>query len=262
MALLFASLFSQLAFSQVLNMKTDFIPNSLDSNNFYISYGLGYLIPKKEKNLVFQKSLLRDEVVDGNRLTRGSMEMVLFLIKRYDRELCPHFIFKLDFIPSIYLSSRFGLGVSSRSLNSSVGFFYGNYYRRVIYESNFITRRKRSFEDYPLNGFYVQSSSDRATFYFSLAFEKTHNFYSTRSSLKIGESLTLGKKGSILRSVESVTSFESISGFGAGLSLSFFENSHIDVLWIIPDRVDIDEQARLKNKLTSGVFIGFAYYVN
>ncbi len=260
-ALLFPSLFSPLAFSQVLNMKPDFLPNEVDSNNFYVYYSVGYFIPKKETT-TFQKSRLRDEAIQGPRLTKGEIEMVCFPSNKYDREIQPHARVKIDVVPSIYLSSSFGLGVSSKSLNSSLGIFYGNYYRRVPVDGNFITRRKRSFEAYPLTGFYLQSSSNRASFYFSLAFEKTHKFWSTRTGIKVGESLTLGHKGSLLRSTQAVASFESLSGAGLGVSFSPFNNLRIDILVIDPIDPEVEENARNQYKLTSGVMVSVAYCVN
>jgi hypothetical protein len=189
------------------------------------------------------------------------MEMLLFPMMKYHKEFHPHVFLRLDVLTYGYLSSRFGLGVSSRSLNSSMGVFHGNYHRRVPYESNFITRRKRSFENYPLSGFYIQSSSEYASFLFSVAFERTHNFYSTRLSGKVGEILHFGEKGSPIRTSEVVMIHETLTGLGFGLSVSPFYRSRLEVLWIIPDREDVYEQARIQNKLSQGVMTSFSYFV-
>lgn len=260
-AVLFASLFSPLAFSQVLNMKTDFLPNPVDNNNFYVYYSVGYFIPKKETT-TFQKSRLKDDAIQGARFTKGEIEIICFPSKKYDREIQPHARVKIDFVPSIYLSSSFCFGFSSKSLGSSFGVSCGNYQRRVPVGGNFTTRRKRSFEAYPLFGFYLQSSSNRASFYFSLAFEKTHQFWSTRTGIKVGESLNLGHKGSLLRSTQAVASFESLSGAGLGISFSPFKNLRIDILVVDPIDPEVEESARNQYKLTPGVMVRVAYYVN
>jgi hypothetical protein len=246
---------------ETLNDRSDFIPNKVDSNFFYCSFDLSLVFPTAKEN-AFQKYRLREDAVKGNRLFKGEMEMLLFPMTRYEGKYHPHCFVRIDLVPSFYLSSRLGVGISSKRLGSSVGIFHGTYYRRVPYESNFITRRKRSFENYPLSGFYLQSSTEYANFFFSIAFEKTHNFYSTRSEIVLGEMLLLGDKDSQIRTLGVMMSYETFTGFGVGASISLFEGSRVDVSWIIPDNADVEEQARIQHKLAEGVLVSFRYYVN
>ncbi len=245
----------------VLNMRTGFVPNVLDSNNFYYSVSFSYIVPKKEAT-TFQKSRLREDAIQGNRLTKAKMEMVLFPLTKYKQDIHPHLFVRLDMIPSSYLSSRFGAGVSSKKLQSSLGVFYGTYYRRVPYESNFITRRKRSFENYNLTGVYLQSSSVDANFFFALALEKTHTFISARVGIVAGNFLCLGEAGSRLRTLEGVMHYETLSGFGLGAAVAPFDGMRFETLWVVPDPRDVEEQARLQTKLTRGVLVSVSYFVN
>lgn len=259
----FFFVFSPAFCQEVLNMRTDFIPNEVDSNNVYVCFSLSYIIPKAKEETTFQKSIQREDVQKGNRLMKAEMEMVLFPFVKYENEFHPHAFVRLDVLPSSgYLSSRFGIGLSSKTLNSSVGFFHGNYYRRVPYEANFITRRKRSFEAYGLSGLYLQSSSTYANFHFSMAFEKTHIFTSTRVGGRVGEILKLGEVNSQLRTTEVVMNYESLTGIGFGLSASPFERARLEILRIIPDQEDVNEQMRIQNKLSSGFLISMSYFVD
>lgn len=254
-----SSLFSQ----EVFNMRTDFVPNEVDSNNVYVYFSFSYVIPKAKEETTFQKSLQREDTQKGNRLTKAEMEIVLFPFVKYEKEFHPHAFVRLDALPSSgYLSSRFGVGLSSKTLNSSAGFFHGNYYRRVPYEANLITRRKRSFENYNLSGFYVQSSSVYANFHFSMAFEKTHIFTSTRLGGRLCEILKLGEVGSRLRTAEVVMNYESLTGIGVGLSASPFDRARLEVLWVKPDAEDVYEQMRIQNKLSSGFLVSMCYFVD
>lgn len=246
---------------ETLNDRPDFIPNQVDSNFFYCSFDLSFVFPTATEN-DFQKYRLREDAVKGNRLFKGEMEMLLFPMTRYDSRYHPHCFVRIDLVPSFYLSSRLGFGISSKRWGSSLGIFHGTYYRRVPYESNFVTRRKRSFENYPLSGLYLQSSTKYANFFFSVALEKTHNFYSTRSEIVLGELLFLGDKDSQIRTLGVVMSYETLTGFGVGTSISLFERSRLDVSWIIPDNADVEEQARIQHKLAEGVMVSFRYYVN
>lgn len=218
-------------------------------------------MPKGSTN-DFQKSVLREDAIKGNRLTRAQMEMILFPSKKYEREFQEHLVFQVKALPSSYLSSWFGAGVTSKSLSSSLGVFYGTYHRRVPYESNFVTRRKRSFENYNLAGFYLESRSDDASFTFSMAFEKTNTFVCTRVGMSVGGLLFPSRSNLGLPSLEAVVSYESLSGAGAGLALCPFDQAMFQVLYVVPDEADVFEQARLQTKLTPGLEISLRYYVD
>lgn len=249
------------AFSQE---KTDDVPNAVDSNNVSWTYSLSYFVPYNKAN-DFQKKILRQDAIQGNRISKAQMEMVLFPLNKYDSELQPHFLFRVDVVPSVYLSSRFGVGITSKSKHSSLGGFYGTYYRRVVNESNFTTRRKRNFENYNLYGFYLKSSSDKASFNFSMAFEKTHTYISTRASINVGNLIfrkSQSQNANALKSLEAVCAYEGIYGAGIGLSFSPFDKARIDLLWMNPPQRDIEEQARMQYKLTSGKSITVSYYVD
>ncbi len=256
--MLVVALTSACAFSQE---RTDVIPNEVDSNNFYYFVSVSYIFPDSREN-EFQKSRLRSDAIRGNRLSKAEIEMVLFPSKKYGGEIHPHLILRVDAIPSSYLSSRFGFGITSKSLGSSLGFFYGTYYRRVPYEANFITRRKRSFENYGLWGFYLQSLSDDASFAFSMAFEKTHTFISARVGWNVGQYLTSSELEIGLSTLEAVLSYESLSGAGGGFAIRPFARARIELFRVVPDKADVTEQARLQTKLSPNFKFRLAYYVD
>ncbi|MEZ4103266.1 MAG: hypothetical protein R3B55_01755 [Candidatus Paceibacterota bacterium] len=240
---------------------TDIVPNEVDSNNFFYFVCLSYIVPKSSTTK-FQRKVLRENAVQGNRINKAEIEMVMFPMKRYDQKFHPHIFLRVDAIPSSYLSSRFGFGLTSKPLRSSFGIFYGTYYRRVLYESNFTTRRKKSFENYNLFGLYTQSRSDHVNFSMSLAIEKTHTFLSTRVGGNIGEVLRLGKDGARLRTLETVLSYESLTGSGVGIAFSPVGGSKVEFLRVFPDIQDIIEQARLQKKLTPGFLFRVSFCVN
>ena len=247
-----------LAFSQE---RAYAVPNEVDSNNFYYLFSASYTFPTNKQS-TFQKSRLREDAIQGNRITKMQMEMVLFPSKKYEKEFHEHFFFRVDAIPSSYLSSRFGVGVTSKSLRSSLGFFYGTYYRRVPYEANFITRRKRSFENYGLYGFCLTSHSDDASFAFSMALEKTHAFISSRLGWNVGQYLSSGRGESGMQTLEAVLSYESLSGFGSGLAIRPFARASLEAYYVVPNKDEVFEQARLQIKLTPGTNVRLSYYVD
>lgn len=161
-----------------------------------------------------------------------------------------------------YISSRFGIGVSDRKLNSSIGFFVGQYHRRVPENGNFVTRRKRIFEHHPLRGFYVQSGSEDAYFFFTLIGEENRMFYSTRLASRLGQTLSLGEDGSLLRNLEVVGIAESFTGAGIGVATTSMSRLRLEVIWITPDKSEQIEQARLKYNLSSGWLISLGYQMN
>lgn len=259
--LVFGFISKALISQDLINMRNDFIPNKVDSNNFLYSVGFSYMIPKEKEETTFQKSIIREDAIQGKRLSKAKMEMVLFPSTRYENDIHPHVFLRLDFIPSAYVSSRFGAGISSKQLGSSIGGFYGTYYRRVPYEANFITRRKRSFENYNLGGLYLQSSSDEANFFFSIAFEKTHKFISSRTGFVVGRLLD-GQKLPCLKTTELVMSYESLSGFGLGASIFPVPRMRLEVLGVVPDKEDVFEQARLQTRLAKHVLVSLSYFVD
>lgn len=250
---------SACAFSQ---QRTDVIPNEADSNIFYCYFSASYIFPTGKQD-TFQKSRLRSDAINGNRLSKAEMEMVGFPFMKYDRKFHPHLLFGVKMITPGYLSSQFGFGISTQNSfsSSSVGVFYGTYYRRVTYESNFISRRKRSFENYNLAGFYLQSRSDQGSVSFSMAFEKTHIFVFTRAGFSVGEALSIGKSHSVYRSLELVLGFESLIGASAGLSVTV-DRTRVEVFRFVPDPKDASEQARLQTEHVRGCGVSWSYYVN
>jgi len=255
-------LFSFVSFAQKsLNTRVDFLPNEKDSNNVYILLGSSFVFPFNETTSFQTKSLVTDHQ-KGNRVFQGEMEMLFFPSIKYRNRIEPHVFFRAQAFPMQYLSSAFGFGVSDRKLSSSFGFFVGQYYRHVPYESNFVTRRRKSFEYYPLLGFYLQSSIEDASFLFSLAKEKERTFHSLKVSSRLGRTLSLGKEESLQRSLEIVGVSESFTGNGIGLSVAPLKGLQVCVLLFSPYKSEQEEQARLRNKLSPGLIFYLNYCVN
>lgn len=246
------SVFSQ----ESLNTFTDFLPNQTDSNIFYYHARLGYLLPFKETTS-FQKVSLGPGFNEGNRLFSGSIEMIIFTSFKEEKELLPHFLYRIDFFPNQYLSSRFGFGTSSRKFSSSFGVFAGQYFRRVPYEANFTTRRKRTFEHHPLAGFYLQSSSEHASFVSSFAFERSKTFHSVRVAGHLGH--TFKAKG-LLSDFRAVLLSESYTGTGVGFGL-LSGGTIVEILFVVPDKREQEIEARLRNKLTRGFLINLSHTI-
>lgn len=258
--ILFLALLPVVSFSQeCLNVRSDFLPNEVDSNNFYYYVSGSFIFPSAKSD-PFQKSVLRKDAQKGNRLMKAEMEMLYFTKQDYDDAVLPHVFLRVDVFPSYYLSSRFGAGVSLRSISSSFGLFYGTYYRRVPYEANFVTRRKRSFENYNLYGFYFQSSVKHSSFFTSITVERNYVFHST--SLTVGLGDMVFQKLPVLNTLGVVFSSETFTGYGYGLCVNILPSTRLDISYTTPFETDVFEQARLQNKLAPGVMIGFSHCVN
>jgi hypothetical protein len=239
-----------------LNTHHEFLPSEADSNNFYYYVRAGYVIPFKETTS-FQKNSLGPGFTEGPRLFNSAIEMLLYPSRKYDRELNPHILFRADVFPNQYLSSRFGFGISSRRMGSSFGVFVGQYFRRVPYEANFVTRRKRTFEHYPLHGFYLQSSSKEASFVGSFAFERRNVFHSVRISGNLGD---IANMSGALNGLRLTLLSESYTGSGIGPSI-VFGGTTLETLFIFPDKREQQIEARLRNKLTRGFLVSISHTV-
>lgn len=256
--LLFVLVAKSIYSQECLNLRPDFIPNQVDSNNFYYFVSSSYFLSVGQKNY-FQKKVLKPDASKGDRLMKGELEMLYFVSNKYDASLAPHVFLRVDVFPSFYMSSRFGAGVSFRNLNSSAGLFYGTYYRRVPYDGNFVTRRKKMFDNYNLYGFYLQSSIGYSSLFASLAFEPHKVYHSVMANLAFGEKLFTGKT---LRTLGVVFSSEEFFGQGIGLSIFPMKRTRFHVEYITPKERDSNLQARLQNELSSGFLIGVSHTVN
>ena len=247
-------------FSQEALVTTkQFLPNALDSNNFICRLSLSALFPFDEIT-EFQKQRMDDRAIEGNRIFKGNMEMIYYPSTAYCHRLEPHFFFRAEAIPMQYVSSKLGVGVSDRKLSSSVGFFTGNYLRRVPEGGNFVTRRSRRFDDYPLYGVYLQTVREDVSLFVSVAFERRHLFWSSRIAGRMGH--TLGFSQYRLREMEMVGVYESFTGLGFGFSTELLPGLRADVLSVIPQEDEINEQARLNYKLGRGVMVTLNLSIN
>lgn len=258
--ILFAVLFSWLnAGAQ------EVLPDRSDTGNiqgvFQARFNLSFLIPHKETTDFQAKSL--GDIEPKKRLFRGEMQMLWFVPWwQRDHMFEPQFRFDARAYPGHYISSSMGFGVSCRPLGASIGIFTGQYYRQVPSDGNFVTRRKREFDNYPMRGAYMEASDHNASFYFSVTFEEKRTYFGTRIAGKLGHMFDLGKDERLLHTLEGVVSSEPFSGSGAGFSIELLPKVRTEVLWIIPTSQDRNDQARLGNKLTSGVLASVSCYVN
>jgi hypothetical protein len=249
----------------VLNSGTEFLPDRSDTSDMKrevaVFLRIAYNIPEDKQTSDFQKRRLGDQE-SRNHMFGAEMEILGFAPGTHDRMLETHGFVRLEGYPMHYMSSYMGLGVSCRPLAASIGAFAGQYYRQVASEGNFVTRRRRQFDNYPLHGIYLQTSSSDASFFFSVTFEKREAYFTTRIASRIGQTLSLGREGSRLRSLQAIVSSEKFSGAGAGASIEVWPQVRTEVLWIVPEQRERDQQARLGNKLTSGFLVSTSFYVN
>lgn len=237
-------------------------PNKKDTTQmFYTYFKIYYYVPSNRPINDFQKSRLGSKQAKSG-IFGGEMEMLWYVPTNRETMFEPHAFVRLEAYPTHYLSSRLGFGVHCRPLNASLGYFRGEYYRQVGSEGNFTTRRRREFDNYPLSGVYLQASDKDASFFFSVTFEKRRAFLGTRLASRIGQTLEFGDKMSKLRTLEIVLSSDKFSGVGTGISVEVAPQTRLEVLWISPDQWDRNQQARLGNKLTSGLLISLGCYVN
>ncbi len=240
----------------------EFLPNNTDSNNLYVYGSLSYIYPVYETTDFQRKTLYKDHQ-RGNRFQKGEMEFLFFTSFKYENRFEPYVFFRTEAFPMAYLSLKFGAGMVDRKTNSGIGFSYGNYLKNVPYESNFITRRGRSFENYPLYGVHAHSSSSFASFFLSLARERNRVFYSARCALRVGSIFSLGQtRESLFRKAEAVLELETLTGYNVGLSVMPMKNFQLSLLWSNPIKEDQEEQARLRNKLSRGALFRISFCVN
>lgn len=232
-----------------------------DSRDFYWCASLYGVKPYTERKNEFQKSRLGDKESRPS-LWRGELQMGMFLPGKKNRMLEPNASLRVDCLPSHYMSSSFGIGFVCRPLEFGAGVYFGQYYRQVPSDGNFVTRRARQFDAYPMRGFYLEAANKQASFYFGATFEEKKTTFSTRIAGRFGNILDLGREGTPLRSLDVVLESREFSGPGAGLSISPISMTRLQVLWVAPTKVDRNEQARLGNAISHGLLFSLSVCVN
>ncbi len=253
---------SQPVFSQprALDSTLDYFPNKVDSNFFYVSLAASfYFEGKKDENTLQKKSLKQRTEISGNRPYRAEMEFLMFPLNNYEARMQPHIFLRLDAFLTYY-SGTYGIGISDKKLNSSLGVFHGHDTRRVPDEGNTLTRRNKLYAEHQMYGFYLQSSSEHVSFYFSLEREHKKAFEYVRLAYRPAGKFTFFRKG-IQKDLQLVFSKEKFSGVGVGFSLRCFKNTSIEFLHISPGREDREYQARVEHDLRRGFLIRLSYCV-
>lgn len=258
---------SKPVFSQprILDLNQDYFPNAVDSNYFSVLLGSSFFFDYGRKEDISKKGITPNIGIQGNRPFDTEMEFNYFfghiLGVDYDARFQPNAHVRIHAFLN-YMSSTYGLGISDKKLLSSVGFFYGSYYRKVPEDGNFVTRRRKIFENYPLQGFYLQSSSSHASVFLSIAKERKRFYEYVRLTYKPAGKFVYFRKSGLLQNLQVVYTKEDFSGNGFGLSLGCVKNTNIELKWTIPDNLEKAEQLRVGYKMTSGAILKVEYWVN
>lgn len=253
---------------EVLTMPVEFLPQRGDTmarstKEVYVFASLSYYVPNtKEGATPFQKKAFGPKPKASSRLFRAKMEMLFFAPRKHDSRFELHGFCRVDAYPMHYVSSRFGCGVSYRPFGLSGGFFIGNYYRWVPSDGNFVTRRARQFDSYPLNGFYLQAGNEGMSLFFAYAKERYKAVITTRAAIRVGRIFGLGNSTARLRTLELVGSSEEFAGAGVGFSLEVIPHLRGEVQWVTPSELDRNELARLGYKMPSGLMASVACYLD
>jgi hypothetical protein len=260
----FAAGFSWLALpaQDVLNANKEFLPDRSDTTKptreFQYYLAISYAIPSDETNEVQAKRLGDNKT--ANRPVSARMEMLWYVPWwKENHSVEPHLGVRAEGYPTLgYAASRMFLGFSIRP-NASVGAFSGSYYRRVASDGNFVNRRSQQFDNYSLFGGYLQASDKNIAMLFAVAFEKREPVFVIKMSSRIGETLRL--RG-FSRSLQIDFSREEFTGPAIGFSFEPTSKLRTQFLFVNPDNRVRNDQARLGNKLTSGVLVSASVYVN
>ncbi len=244
-----------------MNLVSDFIPNRADTtNDVIVLLRFDCMIPRTESMTDNQTKRLGD-VESRSRLYGGQMEIQFYFPAKRDHLFEPYVLVGLDGYPSHYISSRISLGVTCRPLRWSFGVSSGKYYRHVASDGNFITRRSKMFDTYPLWGAYMQTSQKHWTFLISNTFELNDMHSFIRATGRLGHLLVPAKKVLPLRSLEVVLTQEMFTGYGAGISFKPVPHVVLEGLVVMPEEAERDELARIGYKVTDGWRVGVRYYV-
>jgi hypothetical protein len=253
--------FGQMNSGTTVDLVPDYNGSSEDARVFYYYVSLSGMMPYPERKNEFQKSRLGEKEVRPS-LWRGEVQMGMFLPRKKNRMLEPNASVRIDCLPTHYMSSSIGLGFVFRPLDLGAGVYYGQYYRQVASEGNFVTRRSRQFDNYSMRGFYLEMANKQASFYFGATIEEKRTTLSTRIAGRVGNILELGRDTGPLRSLEVVLESREFSGPGAGLSTEVLSRFRLQALWVAPTKSDRNEQSRLGNAISHGVLFSLSAYVN
>ncbi len=253
--------FGQMSSGTIIDLLPDRSDSLEDVREFYYHVSVFGMIPVDERKNDFQKNRLGDKPERPN-FWRGEVQMGLFLPGKKNRMLEPNVCVRIDGMPTHYLSSSIGFGIVCRPLDFGVGVRFGQYYRQVASDGNFITRRSKQFDNYPMRSIYFEMANREASFFFEVAIEKKKTTLSTRIAGRFGNILSLGRDESLLRSLELVLESREFSGSGVGLSVKPLSLVRLQVLWVAPTKLDRNEQSRLGNVVSHGVLASLSVCVN
>lgn len=247
---------------EVMNVVSDFLPNRTDTtNDFFVFARIDYMFPQNERTTTIQTERLGD--MDAKpQLWGGEFYMQMYKPDKRNRDFEPYLSVDMKGYPMHYMSSSIGIGVTCRPLRWSLGVKAGKYYRQVASDGNFVTRRSKEFDTYPMWGAYMQVARKHWTFLFSTTVELNDTYSSTRVTSRLGETLNLGKTSPTLRSLEAIVAEDMFTGFSAGISLELVPQMKLEALLVVPYDYVRDEVARLGYKFTNGVLVRVACYVN
>lgn len=252
---------------EVLTMPVAPFPQHADtaqsSRELYVFASMSYILPYNDDTPnEFQTKRLGGDPKSPARIFRARAELLVFAPSDHERMFEPHGFVRLDVFPMHYISTRVGLGVSWRKHGLSGGLFTGNYFRRVASDGNFVTRRSRQFDQYPLTGAYVQVVGKHGSFFGSIAREERKYVFGLRAALRLGNSAGLQNGLLRLGTIELVTTREEFAGTGIGVSIEVVPKIRLEVLGVVPAKNDRNDQARLGTNLKSGVLISTACYLD
>lgn len=243
--------------AQEVTVHTERLSNQRDTNNLYIRYEAYYFIDRGG-DTEYQKQVI--PVTSGNRILKAEFD-VTYITNPLWKNMSLMGYFRVDAMPSHYLSVRYGAGAYHTPSQSSLGVFSGDYYRRSP-DGNFITRRARRFEDFSLWGVYGSTRRKDFSLFASVGFERTNVYYMMRSAGRVGQTLSAGKPGSSLRSLELLFEYESLIGYGVGFSCEVRPRFRADVLLVQPHQEEQDDFAAVNVRLSPGYIVRLGYYVN
>lgn len=184
---------------------------------------------------------------------KGEMSFLLYPRGNLLADVQPHVFLGITGLGT-YLSSKLGLGLTSREYALSIGVIAGSYSRRLDAKAD-VSYRAKSFEEDKTFGGYLNIDQEYISWFCLLAKERTFGYHEIGLTARLGSMLDT-------RFVPTGIGleFKSVTFLGTGFGLSYTApNQHhkIEAVFCIPDPAETKRQRRFYNFIGPGVSVNW-----
>lgn len=186
---------------------------------------------------------------------QGFQSYWFYLKKDHTSSFQPHLFLEVMGVAT-YVSSKMGVGYTSRQSRYSLGFFGGQYERRVG-DGFDISFRSKNFEVGGLYGAYFQFDPKGLSLFATVAKERRELFHRLYIGWKVRETIN---SRFVPKGLRIYAESETLIGAGAGISYQT-PNGHfgINLSYLLPNQKERQTQRLFGNFLEEGIAIRLRY---